>query len=82
MCSVKELDQLANILKVPVASATVNKGSGAVASGLVANDTSAVMGTESTGAELTMIEAIFSLNDTADKQQYAGIDGGLLDELE
>lgn len=58
-----ELDQLSSLLRLPLCSGTVNRGVDLIGSGLVASDTRAFCGSETTGAEVSIIDAVFSLGD-------------------
>ena len=44
MTSVEELDELANLLQIPLCAGTVNRGSDVLAAGLVVNDYAAFCG--------------------------------------
>mmetsp|Transcript_2731 Transcript_2731/g.3076 ORF Transcript_2731/g.3076 Transcript_2731/m.3076 type:complete len:246 (-) Transcript_2731:197-934(-) len=59
-----ELDELANLLQIPLCAGTVNRGSDVIAAGLVANDFAAFCGLDTTSTELFTIEGIFKLNET------------------
>ena len=45
LTSVEELDELANLLQIPLCAGTVNRGSDIIAAGLVVNDEYAFCGT-------------------------------------
>jgi len=66
MCSVTELDTLASLMQVPLCAGTINRGNAIVGTGVVANDWTAFCGTDSTGAELNVVDAIFKLQDKQD----------------
>ena len=66
MCSINELETLAEMVQVPLCAGTINRGNPAVATGVVANDWTAFCGTDSTGAELNVVDAIFKLQDKQD----------------
>ena len=63
MCSVAELDELSTLLQVPLCAGTVNRGVDVIGSGMVANDTHAYCGQDTTATELSVIDAIFKLGD-------------------
>lgn len=63
MTPIKELEELTNLLEVPLVAGTVNRGSDVIGSGLVANDWCAVCGLATTATELSVIERIFRLNE-------------------
>merc|ERR1712014_458299 len=71
MCSVAELDELSTLLQVPLCAGTVNRGIDIVGAGLVANDTHALCGLETTATELSVIDAIFRLG-SASKDMFEG----------
>ena len=63
LCSVAELDALSSLVQIPLCAGTVNRGSDTIGSGLVANDWSTFCGTDTTAAELSVIDAIYKLTD-------------------
>jgi len=63
LTSLAELDELSNLLQIPLCAGTVNRGSDVIAAGLVANDYAAFCGLDTTSTELSVIESIFKLNE-------------------
>jgi translation initiation factor 6 len=77
MTPIKELEELTNLLEIPLVAGvfdillnilfcllgTVNRGSDMIGSGLVGNDWCAVCGLATTATELSIIERIFRLNE-------------------
>jgi translation initiation factor 6 len=57
--SLKCLEQLSQICKLPLCAGTVNRGSAVVGAGLICNDSAAFCGTETTSNEVSVIDAIY-----------------------
>ena len=81
MCSVAELDELSTLLQIPLCAGTVNRGSDVIGAGLVANDTKAFVGQNTTATELSVIDAIFKLGDQKDNLFASEDRSKLFDEL-
>ena len=81
MTPIKEMEELSNILELPLVAGTVNRGSVLVGSGVVANDWSAFCGLDTTSTELSVIEKIFKLNDTEGLSLSSELKRSLLDTL-
>jgi translation initiation factor 6 len=71
MVSVDEMDELSALLQIPLCAGTVNRGSDVIGSGLMANDTIAFTGMDTTSTEITVIDTIFGLNECG-KDEYGG----------
>lgn len=63
LTTVEELDELVNLLQIPLCAGTVNRGSDVIAAGLLANDWAAFCGFDTTSTEISVIESIFKLNE-------------------
>ncbi|KAI8805263.1 hypothetical protein BJ742DRAFT_250308 [Cladochytrium replicatum] len=63
--SIEDQDELSSLLQIPLVAGTVNRGSDMIGAGLVVNDWTAFAGLETTSTELSVIESIFKLQDSA-----------------
>ena len=66
---------------MPLCAGTVNRGSDQIGTGLVVNDWTAFTGTDTTAAELSVIDAIYKLTDTGKSVFAAENKGALIDNL-
>jgi len=81
LTTMEELDELVNLLQIPLCAGTVNRGSDVIAAGLLANDWSAFCGFDTTSTEISVVESIFKLNEIKTEGKSNEIRTGLIKNL-
>lgn len=71
-CSQQDLEELSNLLQLPLTAGTLNRGSNLLGSAICVNDWIAFIGMDSTATEVGVVDSIFKLRNAGQQNILAG----------